>query len=114
MSFKKLLAALIFISLLPLVSFAAIFVLEPEFLNRGDDAIGPDTHETGRTVAMRRNAKLENLTRTYRKRHPDGPLTKVDGKQLAPVEFMNRQLEREQASWRVSVKDGRVQFVEVT
>lgn len=65
------------------------------------------------TVGERRNAILETLTIRFKTRNPDKQLFLVEGRQLAPLKFINNELRKSGASWRVDIENGHLDFDEV-
>ena len=110
---KKIIALLVGTSLLPLLGFAVIWQFNLDIVH---PTLSPaeDKYGQGMTLEKRRNMKLDDLTRTYRSRNPDGRLHTVDGRKLAPLGFINGELDRKNASWRVRIVDGEIDFIEVT
>jgi hypothetical protein len=53
-----------------------------------------------------RRTELHAATQAYLKAHPDAPEAMAQGKQYAPVEFLNDQLAAKGAKWRVRSTDG--------
>ncbi len=60
----------------------------------------------GATVGDHRNRHLKDLTRLYVSRNSDSPSRMKDGQELAPAEFLNDELKRSGAKWRVRNSNG--------
>ncbi|MCB2076429.1 MAG: hypothetical protein KDE55_01895 [Novosphingobium sp.] len=55
-----------------------------------------------------RNAALARATRSYVEQNDDAAVALVEGRELAPLPFLNEELERQGAKWRVRSVDGLV------
>lgn len=62
-----------------------------------------------------REALLVAATRRYVKEHPEAPAAMVEGKELAPADYLNERLSEQQAHFRVrSVKGMRAELYDVS
>lgn len=59
-----------------------------------------DVREQG-SLGNERHATLLEATRQYVEAHPDAPAEMAEGKAFAPAEFLNEELARAHAKWRV-------------
>ncbi len=63
--------------------------------------------ETG-SLGREREDELLEATRHYVEQHPDAPAAMAQGKEFAPKEFLNEELARRHAKWRVRSVHGLV------
>lgn len=66
------------------------------------------------TVGEIRNKTLAKLTAEYRSERPSGDIIVLEGQRLAPIDYMNGELRDMNASWRVQIENGQLDFKEVT
>lgn len=97
-----------------LVGFIASWWLETETPQSGQGIAAEEQSGESLAVGQLRNAVLDTLTIKYRSRYPERKLQIVHGKKLAPLKFLNGELKRQGASWRVELEKGRLDFYEVT
>ena len=101
-------AAIIALALLPLVAMVTVwqFGSDDPLISVGGKApvVGYDAGSVGST----RDAKLKLLTEQYLSLNEEISAGMKAGTELAPVEFLNRELQREGSKWRVRKVDGLV------
>jgi hypothetical protein len=110
---KRMIAALVFVSLLPLIGFAVVWQLEESPLHPTLSHSAWEDGGVGGTIGKRRHALVDELTRDYLKGNPQADVLTIDGRQIAPLQYLNRELEKREASWRVEIVDGELDFMEV-
>lgn len=66
------------------------------------------------SVGSKRLNRLEAITKVYRQEHPASNVLAVNGLELAPLSYLNAELQEQQAPWRVRIVDGELAFQEVT
>lgn len=110
---KKMIAALIIASFLPLIGFAVVWQLEESPFHPSLSHSAWENGGGGGTLGKRRHAMVDELTRDYLEGNPQAEVLTIDGRQIAPLHYLNGELEKREASWRVEIVDGQLDFVEV-
>ncbi|MCB2074483.1 MAG: hypothetical protein H6917_05525 [Novosphingobium sp.] len=100
--------AIVALALLPLVAIVAMWQFGPgePLISFGSEA--PRAAHGASSVGASRNAKLKLLTEQYVALDDGISAGMRSGAEFAPMEFLNRELQREGSKWRVRKVEGLV------
>lgn len=97
---KSLIAALMFVALLPAIVFGGLALTN---YMSGSSHIFPHRPSLG----DERQDVLDTITATYLSVHPEAvPIDTINAGPLAPATVINRELAERKATWRVRISEG--------